>query len=206
MRKELKVWAGILMLAIVLSLGVYYVWAKESGDAEAGYYPLQAGNQWTYKETNFNGTVDYRQEKVFDGENDTVRVGMISNGVSFAEIHYRLTVDGIYKTKVISAYGVDDSKPYQKILPVRISAGYTWNWESENQTAKETARVVGFEKVTVPAGTFDAVLIEYDGNYEDGTAYTDKTWFVKGIGYVKNVSTLKGETTTLELTEYKLAK
>jgi hypothetical protein len=206
MRRKLKVWAGILMLAIVLSLGVYYAWAKESGDAGAGYYPLKEGNKWAYKETFSNGMVIHHQEEVFNGGQDTVRVGLALDGKPYAEIHYRLTDDGIYKIKVISANGVDDSKPYQKILPARINAGYTWYWESESKKAKETAKVIGVEKVTVPAGTFDAVLIEYDGNYENGAVYTDKTWFVKGIGYVKNVSTAGGETTTLELADYKLAK
>jgi hypothetical protein len=209
MRKKLKVWAGILMLAIVLSLGAYYAWAKESGNtgvAGADYYPLKVGNKWAYKETVSDGTVMHHQEEVFNGGQDTFRVGLALNGKPFAEIHYRLTDDGIFKTKVISAKGVDDSKPYQKILPARINAGYTWNWESESKKAKETAEVVGFEKVAVPAGTFDAVLVQYAGNTEDGTAYTDKTWFVKGIGYVKNVSAAGGETTTIELTDYKLAK
>jgi hypothetical protein len=206
MRTERKVWAGILLAAIVLSLGIYYAWAAEPGVDGAGYYPLKAGNKWAYKETFSDGAVIHHQEDVFGDGQDTVRVVLARNGAYFAEIHYRLTDEGIFKTKVISAYGVDDSKPVQKVLPARISAGYTWNWESENKKAKETAKVVGFEKVTVPAGTFDAVLVQYTGNAEDGTEYTDKTWFVKGIGYVKNVSVVKGETTTMELTDYKLVK
>jgi hypothetical protein len=206
MRTERKAWVGILLLVIVLSLGVYSAWAAESENDGAGYYPLKAGNKWAYKETAPDGKVIHHQEEVFSGGQDTVRVVMALNGKVIAEIHYHLTGEGIFKTKMISAYGVDESKPYQKVLPARISAGYAWSWESESKKAKETAKVVGFEKVAVPAGTFDALLVQYDGNADDGTAYTEKTWFVKGIGYVKSVSTVQGETTTMELADYRMVK
>jgi hypothetical protein len=206
MRKERKTWAGILLLAITLSLGIYYAWAAEPGSDGPGYYPLKTGNKWLYKETAPDGTVIRHLEEVLDGGQDAVRVGMSLNENPFAEIHYRLTDDGIFKIKMISAYGVDEAKPYQKVLPATIKTGYAWNWKSESKKAKETAKIVGFEKVTVPAGTFDAVLVRYEGNAEDETVYTEKTWFVAGIGYVKSVSVVNGETTTLELADYKLAK
>jgi hypothetical protein len=206
MRRERKVWAGVFLLVITLSLGIYYAWAAEPGNDGAGYYPLKEGNKWVYKETFYDGKAVPHMEQVLSVEKDNVRLGITRDGQPFAEVHYQLGKDGVFKTQVISAYGVDASKPYQKVLPAKISAGYTWNWESDDKKAKETARVVGFEKVTVPAGTFGAVLIQYDGTIDNEPAYSEKTWFVKGVGYVKNVSVVKGETTTLEMTDYKLTK
>ena len=71
---------------------------------------------------------------------------------------------------------------------------------------KETSKVLATEKVTVAAGTFETLLIQCQGIDDKGVAYDEKTWYAKGIGYVKDENLIEGKTYISELTEYNIAK
>ena len=87
----------------------------------------------------------------------------------------------------------------QPLLIPKMSVGASWKWESADKKRRESSKVVGTEKVTVPAGTFETLVVQYEGVSDSGKAYLDKTWYAKGIGYVKDVMTIDGKATTLEL-------
>jgi hypothetical protein len=67
-----------------------------------------------------------------------------------------------------------------------------------------TIRYVRWEPVTVPFGTFDALLseadqtLEFEGQRQPGT---QREWLVPGIGTIKVVATANSRTITLELTD-----
>lgn len=54
-------------------------------------------------------------------------------------------------------------------------------WEEENWLAK----VRGTEKVTVPAGTFDAIRVEVIGTYQQAYTNVGDYWIVPGLGIVQ---------------------
>lgn len=199
MNKKYVVLTGITLIAI-LGLGLYFVNAAEAGYHP--YYPLKPGNQWLYRMILPDKNEVIRTVGVTTPEKEISRMLVLINKNPFAEIHFVQTSKGIFKVKEISGSGINSVDPFQMIIPVDVKAGMTWNWESADKKSKEAAKVIGFEKVTVPAGTYDALLIEYTGNSE-GVSYVEKAWFVKDIGNVKTVSTSTDKTTTLELISYK---
>ncbi|MDA7684149.1 hypothetical protein N8571_01020 [Akkermansiaceae bacterium] len=57
-------------------------------------------------------------------------------------------------------------------------------------------RVFGHEKVTVPAGEFDAIRMEVTGM--SGKTEIKRTyWFAKGVGFIKEEKTYYSKTTRL---------
>jgi hypothetical protein len=110
-----------------------------------------------------------------------------ANGELEIEEHwepYKLRVDGTQLTP-----GATYTEEYKE---TKLVAGAV----PATATSTDTWRVVAVEEmVTVPAGTFSAVVIEKVG----GTS-TKRYWFARGVGKVKEQSGTQVE----ELTEYKL--
>lgn len=79
--------------------------------------------------------------------------------------------------------------PPLPLLRVPSSVGDTWevDYMVEGNPASSMNRytVIGFESVTVPAGTFDAAVVRIE-EFGDGELARDLTeWWVDGIGVVK---------------------
>jgi len=90
--------------------------------------------------------------------------------------------------------------------------GWTWTWAATGISASYDYRVAGREEVTVPAGTFDAVRVNYTGKVLSETRgelgpVVGTLWIVEGVGLVKQFEddpgaiSLLPDTTTLELLE-----
>lgn len=81
------------------------------------------------------------------------------------------------------------SPPLQ--LPKRIFVGQEWVWEGikvENEdsiTVRTVAKVIGEESITVPAGTFDALRIQFDITTSEGEHSVINQWIAKNVGRVK---------------------
>jgi hypothetical protein len=94
--------------------------------------------------------------------------------------------------------------------------GWTWGWAGTGISASYDYRVAGREKVTVPAGTFDAVRVNYTAKVLSETRgelgpIRGTLWIVDGVGLVKQyeddpaATALLPETTTLELLEVQVS-
>lgn len=90
--------------------------------------------------------------------------------------------------------------------------GWTWTWAGTGISASYVYRVAGREKVTVPAGTFDAVRVNFTAKVLSETRgelgpIRGTLWIVEGVGLVKQyeddpgATSLLPQTTTLELLE-----
>jgi hypothetical protein len=90
--------------------------------------------------------------------------------------------------------------------------GWTWTWAGTGISASYDYRVAGREKVIVPAGTFDAVRVDYEAKVLSETRgelgpIRGTLWIVEGVGLVKQyeddpgATSLLPETTILELLE-----
>ena len=96
--------------------------------------------------------------------------------------------------------------------------GWTWSWAGTGISASYDYRVAGREKVTVPAGTFDAVRVNYTAKVLSETRgelgpVHGTLWIVEGVGLVKQYEddpdgaiSFLPETTTLELLEVTAAQ
>ena len=91
-------------------------------------------------------------------------------------------------------------RPGDKLEPISVKCGLgplTYRIEVFNR------QVLRKETITVPAGTFDCLVISEDRN-EDGPGHhrhtTGISWYVKGIGYVRHdTCSRKGELQTTEV-------
>jgi hypothetical protein len=88
--------------------------------------------------------------------------------------------------------------------------GWTWTWAATGISASYDYRVAGKEKVTVPAGTFDAVRVNYTAKVLSETRgelgpIRGTLWIVEGVGLVKQyeddpaATSVLPQTITLEL-------
>ena len=71
-------------------------------------------------------------------------------------------------------------------------AKWSWTWAATGISAKYQYRVVGKESVTVPAGTFEAVRVDYTAVVTSETRGVRPTlhgtlWIVSGVGLVKQL-------------------
>lgn len=89
-------------------------------------------------------------------------------------------------------------------------AKWSWTWAATGISAKYQYRVVGKESVTVPAGTFETVRVDYTAVVTSETRGVRPTlhgtlWIVSGVGLVKQLEDDPGAIelvptkTTLEL-------
>jgi hypothetical protein len=84
-------------------------------------------------------------------------------------------------------------------MPAHPAVGQSFLMENAPDVAADKAEILSLNvKVTVPAGTFDAVKVGETTVLEPGVV--DRKWYVKGIGTVRE-QTIKGGTELLKLTK-----
>jgi len=191
--------AGLTVLAL-LSAGV----AAPAQDAAATnpYYPLKVGSEWTYKVQ--GGPI---KVKVAGPE----KVGMINgykletsagNKVSATET-VAVTPEGVKRLNV------NGLTPEQPILFLPADPEATKSWDVDTKVGGQAIKgkfTANKEKVTVPAGTYDAVHVKGDNMTIGTTQTTVEYWFAKDVGIVKLKFTLGSQDATLELESYTAGK
>jgi hypothetical protein len=196
-----------VVMVVSLAIGGLMVFGADS-NAAAAYFPLNTGNIWIYKVSMKGQTGSFLQKiKVTDPENGNLKIIVYDpkdNPLAF--ISYLENEKGIFKIKQMSPSGVEEYQPLWQVLSSKMNVGATWGWESKDHKMKETSNVLATEKITVAAGTFETILIQCEGVDNKGSAYFEKTWYAKGVGYVKDETTIDGKTSITELSEYQLAK
>jgi hypothetical protein len=163
-------------------------------------FPLKKGSKWVYKVQDQEVTVEVvGPEKV--GSDEFIKVDTKVGGQVKASELYQVKADGIYRAKVKD----DKVEPPVKILQLPAKKGDSWKIDSKvgTQTVKGEFKVTDDKvKLKVPAGEFEAVLVE--GNDLDiaGTKTSVKQWFVPKKGIVKLTYKIQDQESTLELKEY----
>jgi hypothetical protein len=199
----------ILKLGLFITLTIIFsvlggtVFGEDFGDASA-YFPMKPGNYWIYKLSMPGSSQVFQQRvKVDEPENGKPKIIVYDpNGNPEVFVSYELNPQGLFKVSEMASWGLNEYHPLWPVLKNNMVVGTNWDWESDDHKMKESVKVVGMEKVTVPAGTYNALVVQCSGTSMDGADYSDKTWYVKNLGYVKDELTIKGKLLTSELTEY----
>lgn len=174
----------------------------QSGGNE--YFPLKNKSKWTYKvqdqtvEVQVNGTEKFNNE-------DCTKVDTIVNGKVVASELYLIKADGVYRVKVKD----DKIDPPVRILMMPPKKGAEWEVKSKVGMQPVTGKfkiVDVAEKVQVPAGAYEAVLVEGVDMDIAGQKTTVKTWYAKGVGVVKLSYKIQESESVLELTKYEEGK
>jgi hypothetical protein len=159
----------------------------------SGFYPLEIGSEWRYE---FNEkTVVARvtkQEKM--GGHAAGKVDSFIDGKLISSEHIAVTKEGVYRV----AY--DGAVPTQPVMILKLPPkdGEVWAVETEISGSKiEGSARCDLEKVTVPAGEFDAYRVRgtYAVTAPDGKVSNPEFtfWFADGIGVVR-LGTKAGDT------------
>lgn len=193
------------------------------------YYPLQNGYEIDYHTTAAT-PFDY-QMKVSDVTADSARLTLsFSQPRPFSVAQDVSCTDGAIRAKgfldVGGAMGgavkTETKSVEGDLMPKTLTVGATWTTKYETVVSYEgiklppgmksefagevtvVNRVVAAEKVTVPAGTFDAVKVQVDTSSSSTmpgsptptvTKTTAYQWWVLGVGLVKNQDA-EGKTVT----------
>lgn len=166
--------------------------AQQAQNTRAHLFKVQQGFEWVY-DTKIAKVMDPQDEHLFKTTLRTEKV--VQDGAdTVLELRYddvfsanyvfpslRLTPRGaLVENATFIGSGADYPQGLQlDFLHMPLNAGE--RWEEENWLAK----VRGTEKVTVPAGTFDAIRVEVIGTYQQAYTNVGDYWIVPGLGIVQ---------------------
>jgi hypothetical protein len=170
--------------------------AKAKDPWADSWLPLYAGSTYAY-DTNFNGRQSSTSVVAKAGGGKTVYFsegeGQALIGSSFFRGVAEERADGIYAVAIDNDAQIATPPPLTKIVSLPPKPGEVLPLQSPEldarqaayahvkRTVDDTITVVGNEKVTVAAGTFDALVLQTKNR--DGE--TGKVWLAKGVGVVK---------------------
>ena len=203
---NLRTLAAIVLASVALASAV----PAAKPNPTADFFPLRVGDSWTYRNSESGGyTCKVLSEEPQEGgpprylvelRSEVVILNTFSKAGDWVLFHSESYPEheGLKAT-------YDPPKQY---LPNPLVAGKKWEWSGKDPTQMdrhESSQVVGFEDVTVTAGTFRAmkVVSEVSG----GSIPMTKTyWYAEGVGLVKT-TTQGGEIKYgSELTDYSFKK
>lgn len=191
--------AGLSVLA-VLTLAIHV--PAQEGAATHPYYPLKLGSEWTYNVQGGPIKVKVASAEKVGGTNGYKLETSAGNKVSASET-VAVTKEGVQRFNV---NGLNPATPIL-FLPADPETTKEWNIDTEvsGQKIKGTFKAEK-QKVTVPAGSYDAIYVSGKDMTIGATTTTVEYWFAKDVGIVKLRFTLGSQDATLELQNYTAGK
>lgn len=214
-----------------------------SGLCANAYYPVREGATWTYASSGgpmggygFTDTITSVREDGFTLTSQFDELTRTQEWACRTEGLVALQLGGT-SAATINTQDVQVTLDVDNVrgvtFPVEISPGDTWQHALEftghmvvasqqieaNGSAQSNFTAVGYETVTVPAGTFDALKIRVDTTIDINGVFQGISfplhvstpydyWFVQGVGWVKASGTgdIGGQpfTETIELQSYNI--
>ena len=169
-------------------------------NATSEFYPLKKDTKWVYKvgET----TITVRVANVTP-EGATLET-LVSDKAVASEV-IQVKSDGVFRTQINKAK-IEPPVLILKLEGGKVAAkGTKWeiNSKIQDQVVKGTFTITeDKEKVKVPAGEFEAVVVNGPEFEIAGTKTGVKYWFAKDKGVVKLTYSIAGNDAVLELKEY----
>ncbi|KAA0205518.1 hypothetical protein EDM68_05580 [Candidatus Uhrbacteria bacterium] len=204
------------------------------GGCENPYYPMRPDSSITYRMTGSGMTSQYtasflppsggsnRVQYVFtvDGESLTLNQDFTcTNGTlsarGYADFSSLLGGQGFrYETESVEGF----------FLPADLDVGSEWEttyrmivrtdhpqfkelMDGRRQTLRMKNKIVGRERVSVPAGTFEALKMQSEATVESDLGagftitFTNDNWLVRDVGLVKSSGGAEGYTSVTEAVE-----
>lgn len=193
MRRTMRLALG----AVVLLAGSVAV-AQNSATTE--FYPLKKDTKWTYKVGETTITV-----KVASVTPEGATLETLVNDKPVASEVIQVKPDGVYRTQINKAK-IEPPVLILKLDGGKVAAkGAKWDVNSkiQDQPVKGSFTIAeDKEKVKVPAGEFESVVVNGPDFEIAGTKTGVKYWFAKDKGVVKLTYSIAGNDAVLELKEY----
>ena len=180
----MRVW----LLAAMLILSSAHAWAQRMSDRVEGP-GVKVGDTWMFNTLNgWNGELAYVSMNSVK-EISAKGIALESSSLDRSSVSVVQRTSGFNMTSVVTSGRTRRFDPYYPNFAFPLVIGKTWRDEvtiSDSGTSGETrarlsGKVIGWESVTVPAGTFRALRIELRGTYSsdgDGSGTIEDTlWY-----------------------------
>lgn len=164
---------AVLLLAAAASAAP----VPKAAKARASMLPLAVGNKWEYvSPDNPNQVTDTREVTAAEERDGATYV---TQKYSTAVQTIRVDATG---TTIIRTGNNDLANP-RVILKPDMKEGDSWEWDAGGYT--EVRTIGKAEKVTVPAGEFEAVPIHYRYVQNGNDIQKGTVWYAAGVGLVR---------------------
>jgi len=217
-----------MFLAVFLNVNFSSLTAMAETVNTSEYFPLESGMSWNYQQNGLSVTQSVLPGIEYINEIATKAVIASAPGFSDTIVNYSNNETGISEHKeyspnalYVEGVGYVDITviliPPMKIVNATATIGETINSSgTANFTLSgfgtfplnynSTSKIVQFENITVPLGSFIAVKIQWsltisgyvDGEYITSTV-TNILWLAKYVGVVKSIITVDGAQSINEL-------
>lgn len=204
---NLRTFSAIVFAMFLASLGAA---AQKSKAPAPDYFPLRVGDSWTYRNTSDGSQFSLKvvsEEKQGDG---TIRY-QVEKLAGVRILTWFSKVSG-WVLMHLESYPEHEGlqavyEPPKQYLKNPLVASAEWTWKGKDQTltdVDESNKVLGFEKVSVPAGKFRAMKVV--SRVGGGVQMTRTYWYAEGVGLVKSTTEGRGLTYGSELADYSFKK
>ena len=178
---------GAVIAIVALLAGVTGATAASS---PAAYFPLGQGTVWTYR-TNTHGDIVMKvgpAAKV--GTYGCRIIETVVGGNTTQRECYGVEGDGVYAYERSYPAGTMRLDPPQRVLASPMAVGQAWEWTGRLGDQEVTLKYTWArrEKVQVPAGSFDAMQLYFEGLIPPNVQVQTWRWFASGVGMVKEDS------------------
>lgn len=189
-------YSALVLVVLGASFWVSTGIAQEKSQNEKSYYPLNAGNKWTYQIESDN--IPKGSAKLV---NQIAKIEKIDN-VSLARLettakeriaateHLSVNEKGIFRHRY---NGVEITPP---ICLLKFPIKKNDSWKTESVTGKEKVKMAcksDEEEIEVPAGKFKTVKVVLDAEVVDAGIIVSTTyWFASRTGIVKQHVNING--------------
>jgi hypothetical protein len=213
--------AAFLTVPTILLLAAGSASAQPPARLESVDYPLKVGQRWTYQVIDLKKLpakvdpkskveIEVEKEEIYTrkelGKKDEKFIGFLlksTSGANAKRDHVVVLKDGVYRVHTAEA----PLTPPLQFFKQPLGPGETW--EANSMAGKEVIKgtfTAQHEKVTVPAGTYDAMAIRFRSDPALDPPFEFTNWFVRGIGMVKQHVKSKDHERLLELQSFSGAK
>jgi hypothetical protein len=199
------------------------------GGCENPYYPMRPGSSITYRISGSGSDSQY-EAKFLDASGDMNRVQYIFtvDGESLTVNQDFTCEGGVLSARGYADFtsilgGLDLRYETESVegdfLPSDLRVGSEWEttyrtivrtdnpqfkalMDGKRQVLRMKNKIVGSERITVPAGTFEALKMQSEATMESevgfNTAFTNESWLVRDIGLVKASGGVEGFSSVTE--------
>jgi hypothetical protein len=193
--------------------------SNENDQCGNPYYPVVNGAEWTYTgptgqfthslATGDNGAFT---DTVKSGENTFVIQGLCleggdinlldvpGNSLSYSGGTGKSTMTTTKNEGVTLSGDIQQGDDWSQTIGVEVSAGN----KKMDFTIDSTFTAVGYETVTVPAGTFNALKVEESSDMGGPEPTIINLWYVQNVGSIKTEIKMGDQTLVNELVSYNI--
>lgn len=172
---------------------------------DVSYFPLAVGNTWEYRSSYERVVMRVTHQEVVNGTNCFVVESKVGDAAECAQREYFAVGPmglEVYKRVQGGSEFFLDTPELMIRFPAREGAHWTWLSTASQGSVTLAFEIKGERRTSVLGRDRTVLLVVVRGRSADGSEIQTKRWYCRGIGMVREQSTMKkaGKTTIMEST------